>query len=132
MNSSWCPWSIPLKEGFRNGPYSLRCDFSITYFSFPPFKCLFAVIRLIAFVSRLTATLHAGSLVSCHNFLSLCLCFNNRSRPGQSLFISESVTLLVDSLYAEAIEVVKSGAALSASTPELISILGEINSETRL
>jgi hypothetical protein len=42
MNSSWCPWSIPLKEGFGDGPYSLRCDFSITYFCFPPLKCLFA------------------------------------------------------------------------------------------
>jgi hypothetical protein len=33
-----------------------------------------------------------------------------------SLFISESVTLLVDNLHAEAIEVVKSRAALSAFT----------------
>jgi hypothetical protein len=32
---------IPLKEGLRNGPYSLRCDFSVTYFCLPPFKCLF-------------------------------------------------------------------------------------------
>jgi hypothetical protein len=31
-----------LKEGFRNGPYSLRRDFSITNFCFPPFKCLFS------------------------------------------------------------------------------------------
>jgi hypothetical protein len=48
------------------------------------------------------------------------------------LFISERVILLVDSLYAEAIEAVKLRAALSASTPELISILGDINSEARL
>jgi hypothetical protein len=34
MNSSWCPWSIHLKEQFRNGPYSLWCDFSVTYFRF--------------------------------------------------------------------------------------------------
>jgi hypothetical protein len=46
--------------------------------------------------------------------------------------MSESVTLLVDNLYAEAIEPVKLRAALSASTPELISIFGVINSEARL
>jgi hypothetical protein len=44
----------------------------------------------------------------------------------------ESVTLLVASLYAEAIETVKFRAALSASTLELISIMGDINSEARL
>jgi hypothetical protein len=43
-----------------------------------------------------------------------------------------SVILLVDSLYAEAIEAVKLRAALSASTHDLISILGDINSEARL
>jgi hypothetical protein len=46
--------------------------------------------------------------------------------------MSRSVTLLVDSLYDEAVEAVKSRAALSASTPDLISLLGEINSEARL
>jgi hypothetical protein len=35
-------------------------------------------------------------------------------------------------LYAETIEAVKSRAALLASTPELISILGDTNSEARL
>jgi hypothetical protein len=47
------------------------------------------------------------------------------------LFISESVILLVDSLYAEAIEAVKSRAALSASTPELISILASLPEQRR-
>jgi hypothetical protein len=90
------------------------------------------VIRLMVFVTRLTAALHPGSLVSCHNLLSLCLCFNKWSSPGRSLYMSESVTLLFDNLYPEAIEAVKSRPALSASTPELISIPGEINSEARL
>jgi hypothetical protein len=81
---------------------------------------------------QLTAVLHAGSLVSCHIFFSLCFCFNNRSKPGRSLFISENVTLLVDNLYAEATEAVKSRASLSVSTPELILIPGDINSEARL
>jgi hypothetical protein len=46
--------------------------------------------------------------------------------------MSESVTLLVNNLYAEATEAVKSRAALSASIPELISIFGVINSEVML
>jgi hypothetical protein len=42
--------------------------------------------------------------------------------------MSESVILLVASLYGEALDVAKSRVALSASTHELISILGYINS----
>jgi hypothetical protein len=44
-----------------------------------------------------------------------------------SLLKSESVILLVDSLYAEATETVKSRVALLASSSELIWILGDIN-----
>jgi hypothetical protein len=43
--------------------------------------------------------------------------------------MSRSVTLLIDNQYAEATEALKSPAALSASIPELISIVGGINSE---
>jgi hypothetical protein len=75
-------------------------------------------MRRIAFETQLTAVLHSGSLVSCHSFLILFLYFNSRSRPGRSLFKSVNVILLVDSLYAEAIEAVKARAALSASTPD--------------
>jgi hypothetical protein len=86
----------------------------------------------MVFLTPLTAILHAGSRVSCHSFHILCLRFNKQSNPGRSwLFMSESVTLLVDSLYAEAIEAVKLLAALSASS-ELIWILGDIKSEARL
>jgi hypothetical protein len=46
--------------------------------------------------------------------------------------MSEGVTLLVASLYAEAIEAVKLHAALLASIPELISVLDDINSEARV
>jgi hypothetical protein len=47
--------------------------------------------------------------------------------------MSESVALLVDKLYAEAIKAVKSHVALSASTPDLISILSDVNnSEAKL
>jgi hypothetical protein len=64
----------------------------------------FLIIRLIAFEIRLTAVLHPGFLVSCHSFLILFLYFYSRSRQGRSLFKSVIVMLLVDSLYAEAIE----------------------------
>jgi hypothetical protein len=83
-------------------------------------SAFFRVIFLIDLVTQLTAVLHAGSLVSCHNFRILCLCYNKRSRPGRSLFISDRVTFLFDNLYAEATEAVKSRATLSASTFELI------------
>jgi hypothetical protein len=46
-------------------------------------------MRLIAFETQFTSVLHPGSLVSCHNFLILLLYFNNRSRPGISLFNSK-------------------------------------------
>jgi hypothetical protein len=46
--------------------------------------------------------------------------------------MSENITLLVDNLYGEATEAVKVRAALSASTPELISILGGTVSKARL
>jgi hypothetical protein len=82
-------------------------------------RAFLRVIRLTVFVTPLTAVLRAGSRVSCHNCLSLCLCFNGRSSPGRSLFKSETVILLVESLYAEAIEAANSRAALSASTPRV-------------
>jgi hypothetical protein len=89
-------------------------------------------VHLMVLVTQLTAVLHAGSRVTCYSFLNLCLCFSRLSRPGVSLLRSESVILHVDSLYVEAIEAVKSWAALSDSSPKLIWILGEINSEARL
>jgi hypothetical protein len=57
---------------------------------------------------------------------------NRRSRLGRSLFNSDKVILLVDSLYAEAIKAVNARATLSASNPELISILDDIKFEARL
>jgi hypothetical protein len=77
--------------------------------------------------TQLSAVLHAGSRVTFQSFLNLRLCFSKLSRQGIYLLRSESVILLVDSLYAEAIEAVKSRAALSASSSEFIWILGEIN-----
>jgi hypothetical protein len=83
-------------------------------------------------VTQLTAVLHAASWVIYHSFLNLHLGFSRLSRPGRLLLRSKSVILLVDSLYAEAIEAVKSRATLWASSPKLIWIPGEIDSEARL
>jgi hypothetical protein len=46
--------------------------------------------------------------------------------------MSKSVALLLASLYAVIIEAVSPNAALSASTPRIIWILGNFNSEARL
>jgi hypothetical protein len=78
-------------------------------------------------VAPLNALSYAGSRVTFHCFLT---CFNRLSRPGISLLKSENVILLVDSMYAETIEAVKSWAALSTSS-ELIWILGEMYSEAK-
>jgi hypothetical protein len=69
-----------------------------------PFSC----------VVYFTAALHAGSLVSCHNFLSFLICLNKWSRSGVSYFRCKSVVFLIDSLYTEATEAEKSRAALLA------------------
>jgi hypothetical protein len=90
------------------------------------------VIRLMVLVTQLTAVLHAGFRVTCHSLLNLCLCFSRFFRPGTLLCGSESVILLVDNLYAEAIEAVKLLAALSLLPSELIWTLGDINSEARV
>jgi hypothetical protein len=74
-------------------------------------------------VTDFIAILHAGSLVSCHNFLSFPLCFSERFRSGISYFRFKIAVLLVEILYDDAMEAAKSLAALSASS-------GELNYET--
>jgi hypothetical protein len=77
------PGSLLLMRNFAMGhiPWGVMSQLAIfvSYCS----SAFFWVIRLIDSVTQLTAVFHAGSLVSCHNFLSLCLCSNNRSRPGR-------------------------------------------------
>jgi hypothetical protein len=90
------------------------------------------VIRLMILATNLTAVLHPESRVIWQSFLNFCSCFTRRSKPSRSLFRSKSVVLLVYSLCDEAIEAIKSRGALSASSPELVWILNEINSEARL
>jgi hypothetical protein len=67
--------------------------------------------------TQLTTVLYAGSQVTSHSFPNLCLRFSKLSGPCKSLLKSEKVILLIDSLYVEAMEAVKSRAALSASSP---------------
>jgi hypothetical protein len=82
------------------------------------------LIMLMISMVQLTAVLHAGSWAVCHNFLIVSSWFSRRSKQSRSLFTSESVTLLVKSLYTKATESVKS--------PDVIFIPGEINLEVRL
>jgi hypothetical protein len=44
-------------------------------------SALLRVMRLILFEIQLNAFLHNGSLVSCHSFLTLFLCFSDLSKP---------------------------------------------------
>jgi hypothetical protein len=132
MNGNWC-----------SGPSLFIGDFAIGHraegvtLQFPTFVCnsssaFLRVIRLMILATQSNAFLHARYQVICRSFLNIHLWFSSLSREGTSLLRSEGVILLVDSLYAEAIEAVKSRAALSVSSPELICILCEINSEVIL
>jgi hypothetical protein len=81
-------------------------------------------VFLIVFLTQLTAVLHAGSQVSCHNFHSLHLCFNKGANPGRPwLFMPENVSLLEDSLHTKAIEAVKLCITSSTSSSEFITYL---------
>jgi hypothetical protein len=68
-------------------------------------------------VTQFTSVLHAGFLISSHNFLTF-LCFNKRCKSGNLYFGSRIVVLLINSLYAEAIDAAESSAALSALLEE--------------
>jgi hypothetical protein len=57
----------------------------------------------------------------------VCLYLNNRSNPERLFLRYKRIILLVDSLCAWAIEAEKLRAALSASIPDLIFILGDFN-----
>lgn len=124
MNSCWCLWLVPFYERLHNRPYSLRRGLTVF---FPHFSISFLrVIFITVFLTQLTANLHGGSLVSCHRFRRVFSCLIIRWNPGRSwFFMSKSVTLHDDSLNAEAREAVKLRAALSASSSELTSILGD-------
>jgi hypothetical protein len=90
------------------------------------------VICLMVLAVQLNVLLHAESRVTCRSVLKLRLCFARISRASISLLMFESVILLVYSLYAKDIEPVKLRPTLLASTPELISIISEINAEGRI
>jgi hypothetical protein len=69
------------------------------------------VILWIVLVTQLSAVSYVGSLVSCYNFRSLRLSCRKWTKYESALFRSESVSLRVDSLYAEEVEAVKALAA---------------------
>lgn len=70
-------------------------------FLFPPFNVFLWAIFLMMFHTQLTAVLYTGAGFLVTVFVAFA-CFNERSSPGRLwLFTTESVTLLVDSLYAE-------------------------------
>jgi hypothetical protein len=127
----------PLVRPFFESDFTIgHIDWGLTS-QFAIFDChllstLFRTILLTFRVTQVTALLHAGSLVSCHNFLIFLLCFNRRSRPAILYFRSKIVVLLVDILYAEVIRTAKSRATLSASLQGWIWIFGGMSSETRL
>jgi hypothetical protein len=88
-------------KGFPSRLGSLRCDLTASYLYFP------RATRLTILVIQLTSVSHDGSRASCHNVINLCLCHNKGCRPDISLFRSETVTSLVNSLFAEVTEAVK-------------------------
>jgi hypothetical protein len=102
MKSGWWLWAIRFHKGYRNRPQSSRCDVTVLYFCFPSLSAFLRAVQLLVWrtnyvpfymlVSRLLAT------VSLASAFVLAL-----SRPGRSLFRSESVIVLVDNLYTEAI-----------------------------
>jgi hypothetical protein len=117
MNGGWCHSSIPVQKHFTVGHRAWGVTSQFPTFVSNRSSAFVQVIRLMVLVTQLTAVLHAVSWVTCHILLNLRLCFSRFSRPGRFLCGSESVTLLVDNLYAKAKEALKSPAALSASSP---------------
>jgi hypothetical protein len=100
-------------------PDCMRCDLRVSHLS----NAFLRVILRIVLVTQFNTVLHVGSLVSCHNFRSFCLCCRRWSRPDSSLFSSESRSWRLDSLYAEPIAI-----ALSASSVVSTWIREEISS----
>jgi hypothetical protein len=112
------------KRDFAIGYIALGVTTNLDIFVPRRSRAVLRIICLIVFETQLTAVLKDGFLVSCHNSLSPSFWFNRRSRPGRKLVAFESVTLLVDDLYDEAIEAVMSRAALLSSTPGVYSLGG--------
>jgi hypothetical protein len=90
-----------------------------------------AFLWLISWHSKLPHYEHDPSFPA-SIFVASALMINRRSRPEWSFFMNESVIFVVDNLYSNVLFAVRSRAALSASNSELISILGDINSEAML
>jgi hypothetical protein len=111
------------QKRFLNKPQSLRCDLTVPCLCFLLFECLYTGHSSDGFGDPIKYGFTCWIRVTCCSFLNLHLRFSTLSRAGKSLLRPKSVILLVDSLYAEATEAVKSRADLSASSSKLIFIL---------
>jgi hypothetical protein len=133
-------WNVILKQLvhlnqpclLRIGPYCLRCYLSVCYCCFQSFKCLILGHASNRFRDPFNYrfTLRFPGLLL--QFSSHFLYFNSWAKQDRSLLNSDKDISLVDGLYVEKIEAIKSHTTLSASIPELISILGDTKFETRL
>jgi len=104
------------RTGSASRPHIWECNLTVSHFCFLPFKC-FSIKSLMASVTNLTVFYVLDSGYISMIFLASVFCFLKRSKPGSSLFESESGILLLDSLYAEDIKAVNSRENLSASSP---------------
>jgi hypothetical protein len=114
MNSSWCPQSTIAYEGLCNGTFCLRCDLALAIFVSCQVPFLGHVSNCFQDEIKCLFTCWIPDFMP--QFFIIILCFINLSEPGRSSFSSESLTLLVDSLHAEAVEALNSHATLLAST----------------
>jgi hypothetical protein len=72
----------------------LKCDLTVFYLGFPPFKCLLPGHSPNSFSAPVHCRLACWIPVSYHNFLILCLCCSGRSRPDGPQFRYEIVVIL--------------------------------------
>jgi hypothetical protein len=93
-----------------------------------PFSKSFLILAVLL-VTQLTAVLHTGSLVSCHNFPGFRLFNSSGFKPGRSVFASEWVCLWT--AYMSRQFRLRDRGLHCQLQSELIWILGEINSVTK-
>lgn len=120
-----------LNRGVAVRSNSSRCDVTVAYFSLS-FKCLLLINSSNGICDLVNWSFTCWILSFWRNFHSFCFCFSKRSTPGTLLFRSGSVFLSFSSLQAKATHDVKSWAAIWASAPKLVWILGENRIEAKL
>jgi len=126
MNSGWWLWSIPPHKGFSQEPRLHEVSPQSGLFKCSTSQFIPMIILWIVLVTQLSAILHAGSLVSCHNFRSL------RFSCRKTHCFGLRMCMRVCSLYAKAMEAVKGLAAFTASSTVSVWSRGWIKWETTL